>query len=233
VLNAADPLLSSQFRDRDPVSWFNAPGTIRVDGGGLYHGEAALDLVLPEGLPGAHNLSNVAAALTVVKLAGLDVGRAAAAVSEFHALPHRLQLLGERNGVRFVNDSISSTPVATVAALEAYRRESVVLLVGGLDRGLDWSPYMADFQSFLPRAVIALPDNGPQILDEMRRAGLEPPEGLHAVADLEQGTGLAAKVARNGDVVLLSPGAPSFPKFRDYRDRGNRFARFCGFEGVE
>jgi len=151
-------------------------------------------------------------------------------VAGFRPLPHRLQLLGERSGLRFVNDSISSTPVATVAALESFAGEALTLIVGGLDRGLDWVPYMGAFSAWMPHAVIGVPDNGPRILATLRDAGISPPAGLHEMPGLAEAVALAREISPPGAIVLMSPGAPSFPQFRDYRDRGVQFAGWCGFD---
>ena len=230
VANAADPLLRDCLASKVSVHWFNGAGDIRAAGGRLFDGERQLDLQLPRGLPGAHNLSNLAAVLTVIRVIGGDLDSAVAAMADFRPLPHRLQLLGERSQLRFINDSISSAPVATAAALEALSGEKVVLVVGGLDRGLDWTPYMPAFAERTPLAIIGVPDNGSRIIATLRAARIEPAEGLHEAKGLADAVELAVRLAPAGAVVLLSPGAPSFPRFRDFRDRGCQFAALCGFE---
>jgi len=230
VSNAADPLLRSALATRIGVRWFNDVTGIHTAGRRLFDGNRELDVRPPEGLPGAHNLSNIAAVLTVAREVGVGLDTAIAAVSTFRPLPHRLQQVGERSGVRYVNDSISSTPVATVAALESYAGQAVTLIVGGLDRGLDWTPCIQIIATVAPLAVIGLPDNGPRVVAAMREAGICPPLGLHEVEDLGAAVALAGRITPAGAMVLLSPGAPSFPRFRDYRDRGRQFAALCGFE---
>ena len=230
IANAADPVLRAELTGLANLAWFNDPGGIRAADGRLYDGERALPASLPAGLPGAHNLSNLAAALTVLRCIGEDVAQALAAAEDFRPLPHRLQLLGEESGRRFVNDSISSTPVATAAALETFAGQAVVLVVGGFDRGLDWSPYLGTFAARTPLAVIGIPDNGSRILRALRDRGIQPAAGLHERPDLPAAVELARQLAPPGALVLLSPGAPSFPQFRDYRDRGQQFAALCGFE---
>src|SRR6185312_6349001 len=88
-------------------------------------------------MPGAHNAGNACAALAALELVGLDALAAAPALVSFRPLPHRLHLLGEQNGHAWVDDSISTTPLATLAALESLRDRAVTVLVGGYDRGLD------------------------------------------------------------------------------------------------
>jgi UDP-N-acetylmuramoylalanine--D-glutamate ligase len=233
VLNAADAALREALADRPNARWFNRADGFHVAGRRLFDGDRQLSLTVPDGLPGSHNLSNIAAVLTVVRELGVAPAAALDAVADFRPLPHRLQLLGERAGLRFVNDSISSTPVATVAALDSFSGEALTLIVGGLDRGLDWAPYMAAFTAPGLQAVIGVPDNGPRIVESLRDAGISPPAGLHVALDLAAAVALARKISLPGAVVMLSPGAPSFLRFRDYRDRGRQFAGWCGFEFEE
>jgi UDP-N-acetylmuramoylalanine--D-glutamate ligase len=233
IANASDPVLSAALSGLGNTVWFNSPSGFRVDRGSLFDGESRLHMPLPEGLPGAHNLSNTAAALTVLRTIGADLSTGMRSIASFRGLPHRLQSLGERAAIRFVDDSISSTPVATAAALEAFSGKKVTLLVGGLDRGLDWAPYMGKIRVRLPHAVIGIPDNGARIIREMRRAEIKPVNGLHESPGLAEAVALARKLTPAGGVVLLSPGAPSFPRFSDYRDRGRQFSALCGFAIVE
>ncbi|MEE8339727.1 MAG: UDP-N-acetylmuramoyl-L-alanine--D-glutamate ligase, partial [Xanthomonadales bacterium] len=86
------------------------------------------------------------------------------------------------------------------------------------------------FEAGMPRAVIAIPDNGPRIIQTLQNAGLHAELGFHQAASLAEAVELAERLTVPGGVVLLSPGAPSFGQFTDYRDRGRQFARFCGFE---
>ncbi len=230
VANASDAVLSASLSGYRNAVWFNSPGGFRVAGERLFEGETVLQPDVPEGLPGAHNLSNIAAALTVLREIGADLSAGVSSIASFRSLSHRLQTVGEKAGVRYINDSIASTPVATVAALEAFAGQRITLLVGGLDRGLDWTPYIARMKMMLPDAIIGIPDNGPRILREMRKAGFSPERGIHEAADLAEAVRLAGNLASPGGVVLLSPGAPSFPRYKDYRDRGRQFTLLSGFE---
>jgi UDP-N-acetylmuramoylalanine--D-glutamate ligase len=233
IANAADKALTEALSGRPDMTWFNQREGIRVEDGRVFDGEAEIPVELPPGLPGAHNLANVAAALTVLRVMGADLSAGLQSLASFRSLPHRLQTVGERKGVRYINDSISSTPVATVAALEAFAAPSVTLLVGGLDRGLDWAPYIARIKRLTPNAVIGVPDSGSRIIREMKEAGIRPENGLHEATDLEMAIKLARNLTPEGGLVLLSPGAPSFPRYNDYRDRGRQFTELSGFEFSE
>lgn len=233
VVNAADPVLSAALSSHPNVVWFNSPAGIRVEEGQLFEGETRLQAELPAGMPGVHNLSNTAAALTVLRLVGKDLTGGLLSLVSFKSLSHRLQTVGESGGVRYVNDSIATTPVSTLAALEAFRGQKITLLVGGFDRGLDWAPHISRIHSMPLHAAIGIPDNGPRIIREMRAAGISPEQGLHEAADLAAAVELAARLTPAGGVVLLSPGAPSFPRYNDYRERGRRFTILSGFEYSE
>lgn len=229
VINAADSALSAEFSNLSSVSWFNSPQGIRAEGREFRDGETRLEVCLPDNMPGKHNRSNVAAALTVVRKAGFELAPAIASLSSYLSLPHRLQVLGVRRDVTWINDSIASTPVATAAALESLAGKSVILLLGGLDRGLDWSTYLRDFQAHTPKALIALPDNGPAVVKTLQQLGIVCRAGEHLAPDLDEAVALAQSLSEPGDVVLLSPGAPSFPRFVDFQHRGQEFARLAGF----
>ena len=232
VINGEDPELANRFRGRSDVTWFGTPTGIHLRADGLTDAGETLPVRMPADLPGRHNRMNVAAALTVLKLVGADHRAAARAVAAFSGLSHRLQLLGERGGITYVNDSIASAPVATSVALEALSGRSVVVLLGGYDRGVDWSPYVPEFLRNPPHAVLGLPDNGERVLECLRSAGLVLPGGLQMTSGLEDALQRAQSIALPGFVVLLSPGAPSFPRFKDYRERGQVFARLAGFQPI-
>lgn len=229
IANAADPLLQKKFIKHSAIHWFNASPGIWLAGRRFMNGERQLAVTMPVSMPGKHNRSNVAAALTAVRQAGFDMEAAIVSLATFQSLPHRLQVLGQRDGVSWINDSISSTPVATAAALEALSGRSIILLIGGLDRGLDWAIYLPDFLAHAPKALIALPDNGPSVLKRLQPLGLSCRAGHYEVQSLDQAVRLAGQLATEGDTVLLSPGAPSFPRFVDFQHRGLEFARLAGF----
>ncbi len=222
VANEADPVLREALADRPEVKWFS---TAPVEGP---FADAA-EVAMPPSLPGKHNRANLAACLAVIEKLGLDAVGALVALGSFRGLPHRLQELGTAGDVRYIDDSISTAPVATAAALEALAGRRVVLLVGGLDRGIDWVPFAEAMRAHPPAGLIALPDNGEQIIEALERAGIEPESGFYVAENLEAAVGHARDIATPGSVILLSPGAPSFPHFRDYEDRGRQFAELCGF----
>jgi UDP-N-acetylmuramoylalanine--D-glutamate ligase len=221
--NGADPALRSALADRPDTHWFNRAPGVHLAGHRLWEDGRPLP-PLPAA-PGDHNLVNLAGALAVVDHLDLRPDPLAPALESFEGLPHRLATLGSVRGVRFVDDSLSTTPVATLAALQALGElPAVTVLVGGMDRGLDWSEHAAAFRAAAPHAIVALPDSGPAVLEALESGGLAPPAGLHRAADMTEAVARALELTPSGGAVVLSPGAPSFPRYADYRERAAAFA---------
>ena len=146
-----------------------------------------------------------------------------AALRSFDGLPHRMEEVGLRDGVLYVNDSLATTPEATVAALESYEMP-VVLIAGGASKGADFGPVAKAVVNGRVRAVILLGTEANRLAEAITKRGY----GGVLVQDCED-MAMAVGAARNqshcGDVVLLSPGCASFDMFTSYADRGNLFKR--------
>lgn len=237
IANFSDKTLSESLKDHPNVTWFNKAGNWQAGEDGVFRqsdasGESTITqnhVAAPASFPGEHNMQNLAAALTVVETLGLDLPRLDEVLSSFSGLPHRLQFIGEKNGIRYVDDSISTTPVSVGVALKTIGSHGIVLLLGGMDRGLDWSAFAGSMADNAPHAIITLPDSGKRIFDCLKAAGVEPEGDIHAVSGLGEAVALAEKLVPEGGCILLSPGAPSFPHFRDFADRGEQFKKFSGF----
>lgn len=230
VLNRDAPRVAALANGLDSdVRWFNDESGWHARGDTLYRaGRAMLDLrELP--MPGQHNASNVCAALTAIEALGLDAAALAPAAKTFRPLPHRLQTLGTHGGVRYVNDSISTTPFAGIAALECFREAPVAIIVGGYDRGLDWGAFVEYVSAKPPKAIVCMGQNGPRIAERLREV---PDAGFALIeaADLAQALDAAQTALPGHGVVLLSPGAPSFGAYADYVARGRHFAELAGFD---
>ncbi len=223
LINAGDPHLLNETRGLPGLETFNERQGIHVEAGSLWDGQRSLPGL--KHVPGPHNLSNLAAALTILDFIDLrpDDQALGRALETFHALPHRLSLVGHWGDVRLVDDSLSTTPVATLAALRAFADSPVTVLLGGLDRGLDWSQHAMALQACGPHALIGLPDNGERILAALAEGGLKPAAGMHQAANMAAAVEIARQLTPAGGVVLLSPGAPSFPHYQDYAARGRAF----------
>ena len=199
-----------------------------VDGDAIARGDERVFELAKSPLPGAHNALNACAALAAVEAMGEDARAASPAIATFRPLPHRLQALGTRDGIDYVDDSIATTPQATLEALASLGGRAVTVLVGGYDRGLDWHAFADAVHRTPPHAIVTMGANGARIAALLRETG-----GAYALSSaptLPEAFALARAVTPPGGVVLLSPGAPSFDQFKDYAERGCAFARLAGFD---
>ena len=168
---------------------------------------------LPRALP--HDLSNSLAASAAALAAGATVEGVRAGLTGFAPLPHRLTLVAYAGGVRWYDDSKATNPHAAVAAVRGF--ESVVLLAGGRNKGLDLAA-LSEVSDRL-RAVVAIGEAAPQVT-----AAFEGRTPVHPAASMVDAVAAAADASRPGDVVLLSPGCASFDWYRSYAERGDDFA---------
>lgn len=172
---------------------------------------------------GDHNLENVLPAVVIGGKIGLPVAEIAAALKTFKPLPHRLELVTEKNGVKYVNDSLSTVPEAAMAALKAFPRQPVILIAGGYDRGQDFGELADYILQANVKALILFPATGEHIAAELRnRGGHSLP--MYHVHTMRTAMEKANEMSKPGDVVLLSPASASFGGFKDYRDRGEQFS---------
>jgi UDP-N-acetylmuramoylalanine--D-glutamate ligase len=167
-------------------------------------------------LPGRHMLADVVGASLAATLAGVSGAAVAAAVRGFEGVPHRLELVAERDGVRWMNDSQATIPVAATAALEAFDGP-IVLIAGGKDKGLDYAAF-ADAIALRAKSAILIGETA----DELERL-IAGRVAVERAGSMDDAVRLAAAGAEAGDVVLLSPAAASFDMFVDYAARGDAF----------
>lgn len=174
-----------------------------------------------------HNLSNLSGALAVCAEFGIDRTDALRAAESFPPLPHRQQEIGEADGVLFVDDSISTTPEAAIAALDVYRDRDVTLIAGGHDRGIDYGRLLSRLRASPPHAVILIGASGRRLSEQLAGAGF-----VHRAGSMREAVHLAKSVTPRGGVVLLSPAAPSYGTYRSFIERGKDFARCAGLEAA-
>jgi UDP-N-acetylmuramoylalanine--D-glutamate ligase len=217
VVNAEDPVVAAAAGSApgrlvtfgiDRGEWCVAGGTLRGP-----RGDVVAASQLPRCLP--HDVANALAAMAAASAAGAGTEACRAGVTAFAGLPHRVQLVGEAGGVRYYDDSKATTPASVEAALRGF--ESVVLIAGGRNKGLDLRPLAG--QAHRVRAVVAIGEAAPEV--EAAFSGAAPVTVARSMADAVVA---AAAAARPGDAVLLSPGCASFDWYRNYAERGDDFA---------
>ncbi|MBW4702133.1 UDP-N-acetylmuramoyl-L-alanine--D-glutamate ligase [Micromonospora sp. RL09-050-HVF-A] len=228
VVNGNDPRLALELGDRAAIR-AGLPDSVHVgtgpDGTDWFHlGDRPLFArgVLP--LVGRHNAGNLCVALAVLDALGVDVvahkDTLAVAVAGFHGLAHRLTEIADPSGLTFVDDTLATSPYAAMHAIDAYDGRPLTVIVGGTDRGLDYTP-LAEHLAERELTVIGIPDSGPRIVAAL--AGL-PKVRTELVDDLVDAVRLARSVTPAGGVVLLSPAAPSYGRFRNFEHRSEVFA---------
>jgi UDP-N-acetylmuramoylalanine--D-glutamate ligase len=173
-------------------------------------------------LRGEHNALNLCAALTTLEALGVaPPSSLPAALAAFQALAHRLETVAEHDGVVWVDDSISTTPESTLAALASFPGRQIVLICGGQDRGQDYAG-LGRALAATGASVIGVPSTGPRLIDAALEAGVPGARAIEA-GDLHEAVERARALTSAGAVVLLSPAAPSYDHYRDFEERGERF----------
>jgi UDP-N-acetylmuramoylalanine--D-glutamate ligase len=230
LVNALQPALLQRTRQHPHRLLFGGPEGWHVAGDFICRGTQQVFPIAQLAAPGLHNALNACAALAALEALGMDARAAAPALASFRPLPHRLQPLGAHDGWHWVNDSISTTPLATLAALESLHGRTVTVLVGGHDRGLDWTPFVDAMRRAPAHAIICMGSNGARIESALRVAEVTCP--ILLVGDLASAVETAKIRTPENGVILLSPGAPSFDQFKDYAERGRRFSALAGFDAA-
>ncbi len=175
------------------------------------------------GLIGKHNLENVVAAVGVATALNINVMQISQAIKEFKGLEHRLEFVREVSGVKYYNDSFSTTPETAIAALKSFT-EPEILILGGSDKGSDYSELGKEIvNSPNIKAIILIGQMGPKIKESIKKAGEFKGEFKEGAKDMAEIISLAKEIAKEGDVVLLSPACASFGMFKNYKQRGLSF----------
>jgi UDP-N-acetylmuramoylalanine--D-glutamate ligase len=174
-------------------------------------------------IPGRHNWENASAAITVGKIAGVGNGDIARAVEAFRGLEHRLEFVAEIGGVRYYNDSYSTTPEAAQVAIEAFPDSPKIVILGGSSKNSDFGTLGETIGRNADgiRAIVGIGMEWPRI-----KAMIHEPSELHIIegcATMRDIVAAAHGMARPGDVVILSPACASFDMFKSYTDRGGQF----------
>ena len=175
-------------------------------------------------LRGEHNYENIATAIAATNTL-VDIEDAIEAVKEFKPVEHRLELIREIDGVKWYNDSVSSSPTRTIAGLHSFD-EDIVLIAGGYDKNLDYTPIAKPIVEKV-KTLILLGQTSGKIFDavkkelEIENKNLD----IYMCNTLEETVNLAKKYAKNGQIVLFSPASASFDMFKNFADRGEKFKK--------
>jgi UDP-N-acetylmuramoylalanine--D-glutamate ligase len=171
---------------------------------------------------GKHNYENICCALAATKTL-VDVSKALEVIKSFPGVEHRIEFVKEINGVKWYNDSASSTPSRTISGLNAFDEE-IVLIAGGADKNLDYTPVAKPILDKV-KTLILMGQTAGKIFDSVKEE--QEKEGkdidIYMVNSLSQAVILAKRYAKPGQIVLFSPASTSFDMFKNMYDRGHQF----------
>lgn len=236
IANADNALVREMAQDAPgSIAWFS--GEHSIEGDGVWkEGEVLFarksgkeTVLLPvERIPlrGAHNIGNVLAAAGGALAVGLGMKEIGRGIESFPGIPHRLELVGEKNGVRYYNDSAATIPEAAIAALQSFT-EPIIHIAGGSDKRLSFGA-LADAILKHSHALILFQGDATEKLIQALRERLpeeKKNQPFTVVESMEKALELACQSAKPGEVVLLSPGVASFGLFKNEFDRGDQFRK--------
>ncbi len=173
-------------------------------------------------LRGNHNLENIATAIAATETL-VDIDTAIEAIKTFKPVEHRLELVREIDGVKWYNDSVSSSPTRTIAGLNSFE-EDIILIAGGYDKNLDYNPIAKPIINHV-KTLILLGQTSEKIFNAVKRESERENKKIkiYMCDSLEQTVNIAKKYSEKGQIVLFSPASASFDLFKNFADRGNKF----------
>ena len=169
-------------------------------------------------LPGDHNLENAMAAILMTYVVGVDLEVIKQVLTTFKGVEHRLEFVTNKNGIMFVNDSKGTNPDSTIKAIGSYERP-IILIAGGMDKHSDFTDMMKCATKNVKELVL-LGETADKIEASARKEGLE---NITKVKNMEEAVKKAYELAKDGDVVLLSPGCASWDMYPNFEARGLDF----------
>ncbi|MDE6724893.1 MAG: UDP-N-acetylmuramoyl-L-alanine--D-glutamate ligase [Ruminiclostridium sp.] len=173
----------------------------------------SIEMLAPK-LEGKHNLYNIGIALCTALRQGCDFDKAVEAVRSFNGLEHRMEYVKTVNGVRYINDSISTIPLATINAVNTFNADTVI--IGGMDRGINYDILVDFLNSGKVENIICLPDSGYRIADSLNAKA-----NVYRVKDMEEAVAKAYEAAKR--CCVLSPAAASYGFYKNFEERGKHF----------
>lgn len=230
VLNYEDDIIKEKAKDvKAKILWFSSARKLQ---NGIYLKDG--DIILAENgkeqvlmnvsqmqLVGIHNAENVMAAIGIAKSMGVSMDIILDTVKHFKAVEHRIEYVKTVNGVMYYNDSKGTNTDASIKAIEAMSKPTV-LIAGGYDKGSEYDEWFDAFQGKI-KALVLLGKTKDKIAQTAKRKNYQ---AVYEVNTLEEAVKEAAKLAKDGEVVLLSPACASWDMFKSYEERGRLFKEY-------
>jgi len=167
-------------------------------------------------LIGRHNISNIMAVMTVVNILGLSNSIASKSINEFVPLEHRLENVGNYDGVIYYDDAIATIPNATINAIESLGIVNT-LIFGGMDRGIHYEELIEYLKKCNIENLICMPETGYKIGSQITN------KNVYKAENLENAVDIAKRITKKGMICLLSPAASSYNQFKNFAEKGNKF----------
>jgi UDP-N-acetylmuramoylalanine--D-glutamate ligase len=173
-----------------------------------------------EHLKGEHNRQDIAYALEVARIFGVDDDSIRNAIKGFNGIEHRMEFDGNFKGVSYYNDSIATIPTAVMGAIKALGNVET-LIFGGLDRGIDYKDFIAFLKDCNINNLVGLPGTGHNIIDELKKLGCT--KNMVCAKDMADGVSLCDKYTEKGKSCLFSPAAASYNYYKNFEEKGKHF----------
>ena len=183
----------------------------------LFNNEVIYDINEKRKLLGMHNVNNIMFVLTLAEILNLDMTKVVKTINTFDALPHRMEYVGVFNGITYYNDSISTIPASCINALKSIKVDTLIL--GGLNRGIDYSELINFINNYDLKNLICIPDTGNIIAEGITNNNIK----VYEEDDLLSAINRAKEVTKKGEVCLMSPAAASYNTFKNFEERGDFF----------
>ena len=183
----------------------------------LFNNEVIYDINEKRKLLGMHNVNNIMFVLTLAEILNLDMTKVVKTINTFDALPHRMEYVGVFNGITYYNDSISTIPASCINALKSIKVDT--LIIGGLNRGIDYSELINFINNYELKNLICIPDTGNIIAAGITNNNIK----VYEEDDLLNAIKRAKEVTKKGEVCLMSPAAASYNTFKNFEERGDFF----------
>lgn len=194
-------------------------GAYSLDGSIFYDQEKIMEIA-ELGVPGAHNVENALAAISVAKLYGVSNETIKETLHLFRGVPHRTQYVGEIKGRKFYNDSKATNILATKMALSGFSLDKLILIAGGLDRGISFDELIPSLKGI--KALVAFGETKEKLVDVANKAGIPV---VTTAENAELAVPIAFDLSEEGDAILLSPANASWDQYPNFEIRGERFMK--------
>lgn len=177
-------------------------------------------------LKGFHNFFDIAVAFAVCTDLGVSVEGFNKALKTYKTLPHRLEFVGNIDGIKFYDDSISTIPETAIEAMNTIK-DTDTIIIGGMDRGIDYEPLIKYLETSSVPNIILMETTGARIKEEVKMGYMElnNSERLHLADNLEEAVKMAKKLTKKGKSCVMSPAAASYGIFKNFEERGEVFKR--------